>query len=178
MSYRQFALLAVPFVVLFAGCAPTNPTTSPNMQPGVASPSGEKFVLKDEPTGGKGVLKVRADAKDGEEVIVVGRIGGDQKPWVEGRASFYVVDPTLKPCAEERACSTPWDYCCVPKEELTPAMVSVKFLDEKGQVIDTDARTLLGVKELDMVVIKGKVEKSADKFVLRASGLFRRPATK
>src|SRR5438128_4021300 len=76
----------------------------------------ESYLLASEPTGAKGVSDIRKEAADGDEVLVVGRIGGSIKPWVDGRAAFMIVDPSLKSCrdAEGDSCPTPWDYCCTP----------------------------------------------------------------
>ena len=60
-----------------------------------------------------GVIKVRQEAKDQTDVVIVGRIGGSENPWVDGRAAFSIVDPSLKSCAEVGLdnCPKPWDYC-------------------------------------------------------------------
>ena len=60
------------------------------------------------------VIAVRKDAKDRQEVVVVGRIGGRVNPWIKGAAAFSIVDRSLKPCNEIEGdtCKTPWDYCC------------------------------------------------------------------
>ena len=57
---------------------------------------------------------MRGSAKEGDEVTIVGRIGGDVKPWIDGQAAFMLVDSKLKPCNEQGddGCATPWDYCC------------------------------------------------------------------
>jgi hypothetical protein len=74
---------------------------------------GSKYLLSQEPEGATGVSEVRADAKDKDEVVVVGRIGGMENPWVEDLAAFSIVDLALKPCNEigDDACPKPWDYC-------------------------------------------------------------------
>ena len=74
---------------------------------------GSKYLLSQEPEGATGVHDVRATAKDDDEVVVVGRIGGMENPWVEDLAAFSIVDPALKPCNEmgDDACPKPWDYC-------------------------------------------------------------------
>src|SRR5688500_12195265 len=70
------------------------------------SPEGEKYRLDAEPAGAEEVIKVRADAADGDEVVVVGRIGGDVNPWVEGRAAFTIVDNSVDACSD-----IPGDSC-------------------------------------------------------------------
>ena len=74
---------------------------------------GSKFLLSHEPEGAEDVIKVRESAKDEAEVVIVGRIGGSEVPWVEGRAAFSIVDTSLKSCLDVGSdqCPMPWDYC-------------------------------------------------------------------
>ena len=74
---------------------------------------GTKFLLAEEPGDATNVIAVRENAKDQDEVIIVGRIGGSADPWVNGRAAFSIVDLSLKSCKEcgSHDCPKPWDYC-------------------------------------------------------------------
>jgi hypothetical protein len=156
--------------VLATGCNKAAPPSEGNAA-GEAGPS--KYLLAQEPAGAKGVKDVRQQAKDGDEVVVVGRIGGDAKPWVEGRAAFWIVDPSLKSCKEcEENCPTPWDYCCTPKEEIVKAMATVKIVDG-GQTVAVDARQLLGLKELQTVVVHGTAKRDEKgNLTVLADGLY------
>jgi hypothetical protein len=177
MTRSTFGSFAVLSAVLLAGCARTD-APAPPVATGPAV-DGSKYVLAAEPEGAKPVKEVRAAAKDGDAVILVGRIGGTAKPWIEGRAGFLVIDPSFKPCNEkgDDACTTPWDYCCDPKEELVKGMATVKVVDAGGQTVAADAKQLLGVKELDWVVVRGTAKRD-DKgnLTVLADGVHRRPA--
>jgi len=168
-------------LLLVAGCNETSTPVASNSGSQRAA-DGEKFLLATEPEGAKGVSEVRQHVKDGDAVVVVGRIGGDVKPWVDGRAAFWIVDPSLKACGEggdDDGCKTPWDYCCTPKEDLVKAMATVKIADEAGQTISTDARELLGLKELQTVVVRGTAKRDADgNLTVIATGIYRRPEKK
>src|SRR4051812_30404773 len=178
---------ACGFVLLTAltavGCTPPS-APAPSSQKKEAevpapppSDAGRAYRLDAEPAGAKGVQEVRQDAKDGDEVVIVGRIGGSTKPFT-GRAAFTIVDPVLKHCGENPGdtCSTPWDYCCVGKEDLAKATVLVKVVDENGKTRPEDARTFLGVKELQTVVVHGKAKRDeAGNLTVAAAGLFVRP---
>ena len=74
---------------------------------------GTKFLLSTEPAGAKDVITAREVARDQDEVVIVGRIGGSENPWVKGRAAFSIVDSSLKSCKEcgSHDCPKPWDYC-------------------------------------------------------------------
>lgn len=156
MLSRIFGMI---LVVAFGAAAGCNQATIPegNSQGSVtAQAEGKKFLLDKEPAGVKGVIEIRKEAKDGDEVVLVGRVGGSAKPFTEGRASFLVVDYSLKPTAE---CDSPWDFCELPNKEVAAARVNVKFVDGDGKTIQTGARELFGIKELSTVVVKGKVSR-------------------
>jgi hypothetical protein len=126
----------------------------------VATPGQEsEMLLKDEPMGAMEVLALRKDAKDEQEVVVVGRIGGRPNPWVKNTAVFPIVDRSLRPCNEipGDACETPWDYCC--EADLPGATVLVTFVDEKGKAIKQDPRELFPIKELSTVVVQGTTKR-------------------
>lgn len=168
-------LAAVGFL---AGCSGDNAAG-----PRAAGPSieGSKFVLAAEPAGAKSVIALRKDAKDGDRVVIVGRIGGDKNPWIEGKAGFWIVDTSFKPCNEKEddACPTPWDYCCDSSQELAKGTATIKFVDEQGKTLNVDARKLLDLKELNTVVVEGRAKRDIEgNLVVLASGVYRRPDAK
>ena len=124
-----------------------------------ASDDGKQFLLEEQPEGATDVLAVRKAAKDQQEVIAVGRIGGRKNPWVKGAAAFSIVDRSLTPCneGEDSKCPTPWDYCCSPN--LSKATVLVMVVDAQGKIVRQDARKLLGVKELDTVFVQARAKR-------------------
>jgi len=172
-------LAAVALFTTLTGCTPDQPApnaVTPSATPATASaPSsdGAKFLLAEEPTGAQDVVAVRAEAKNDDEVVVVGRIGGAVNPWVDGLAAFTLVDASAKSCdeTEDDGCPTPWDFCCEPG--LGKKKIAVEFVDAQGAVVLTDAKTLLGLKELDSVVIRGKARRDeAGNITILATGLY------
>ena len=158
-SRAWISLLSMVIAVVVAGCGRQASTTA------IPQPSGPPidaslYLLPQEPGGAQDVIKARKASKDQDEVIVVGRIGGDKNPWVDGRAAFSIVDKSLKACSDTPGdnCPYPWDYCCETKK-LPTARALVKVVDEKGQLLGQDARTLLNVKELQTVVVRGKAQR-------------------
>ncbi|MFK7821006.1 MAG: hypothetical protein AB8G99_19985 [Planctomycetaceae bacterium] len=164
-------------VLLFAGCGDSATTESDTNDTSVSTASsidGSSFLAETEPEAAVDVIKARADATDGGDVVVVGRIGGDYNPWVDGMAVFRLVDRSLKPCNEIPGdeCPVPWDYCC-ETDKLPTSMVLVKFNDENGRPLAAGAKELFKVKELDTVVISGKVQKDdAGNVTVLASKMF------
>ena len=107
---KSVSLAACVGLVVAIGCSQESPTTATPQVTNLASAvDGSKYLLNSEPDDAMDVIKVRKEAKDDENIVIVGRIGGSENPWVEGRAAFSIVDPSLKPC--EDGCPKPWDYC-------------------------------------------------------------------
>lgn len=159
---------------LLIGCG--QPGAPPAATTKAAAPKidGTKFVLSEEPAEAKAVSEVREEAKNGDEIVIVGRIGGDRDPWVRDRASFLIVDQKLIPCNERKGdnCPTPWDYCC-DSDVLAKSKATIKFVDDAGKTLANDARQLFNVKELQTVVVKGQAKRDeAGNLTVLASGLF------
>lgn len=137
----------------------------------------DKYVVTEEPKDAQTVLDTREKAKDKDDVVVVGRIGGRKNPWVKGAAAFSIVDPSLKACNERPGdtCPTPWDYCC--EGDLSKATAFVTVIDDKtGKTLKADAQDTLKLHELDTVVVQGKAQRDKKgNLTIAASKLFVRP---
>lgn len=138
---------------------------------------GSKFVLSVEPSESQGVISVRETAKDKDDVVIVGRIGGSLTPWVDGRAAFQIVDSSLVACSDEKedgevcSCKTPWDYCC--ETDLPKAMTLVQFVEPDGTVVKHDARKIFELEELQTVIVKGKAKRDeTGNLIIMAKGMF------
>ncbi|MFH1303568.1 MAG: hypothetical protein ABIK07_21140 [Planctomycetota bacterium] len=160
-----------------AGCG--GPTSAPENKSSTESSETKpttttEVLLTSEPAGAKEVIDARKSAVNDEEVVLVGRIGGSENPWVDGRAVFSIVDNSLKACSDipGDGCAKPWDYCC-ETDKLPTAMALIKVVDEKGTLINEDARKLLNLKELQTVVVKGKAQRDdAGNLTVFANGIF------
>ena len=164
---------------LLVGCGQPGAPPAATTKAPAPKIDGTKFVLAEEPADAKTVLEVREESKDGDAVVIVGRIGGDRDPWVTDRASFLIVDPTLIPCNERKGdnCPTPWDYCC-DSDVLAKSKATIKFVDDAGKTLANDARQLFNVKELQTVVVKGQAKRDeAGNLTVLASGLFVRSSS-
>ncbi|MDZ4852452.1 MAG: hypothetical protein SGI77_24450 [Pirellulaceae bacterium] len=130
------------------------------------------YVTKTEPAGAIPVGEARSSAKSDEHVVLVGHIGGSAKPFVDGIAAFTVVDPKVPYCAAKEGCPTPWDYCC-EQGQVKDNIALVQIVDDAGKTIAEDARKLLGVKELNLVVVSGKAQRDeAGNLTLLADKVF------
>jgi len=128
-----------------AGCSSSAPVSK--------QPVDQTLLLAAEPADPVEVLDAKDQAKDGEAVVIVGRLGGGVKPWIDGRAAFLLVDTRVLPaCKEGEKCD---ENCPGCSEAMLQASTMVKFLDRNGRVRLVDARDLLGVKEEQTVVVRG-----------------------
>jgi len=147
------AILAGFFIL--GGCSSKPASTSPPVTSG-PSQEGKQYLLTGEPQDARDVIAMRSSVKDGQDVVVVGRIGGSDEPFVEDVAAFTIVDRSLQACSDVPGdnCPTPWDYCC-RTDALPEASVLVKVVDESGSLIPVGARELLGLGYLQTVVVQG-----------------------
>jgi len=172
---KRIVLLSACFGLLLAiGCSQQSGEEAANSPSNDVSVDGSKYVLNEQPEDAKEVIAAREAAADGDEVVVVGRIGGDVNPWIENRAAFSIVDNSLRACSDIPGdeCPTPWDYCC-ETDKLATGTALVKVVDADGQLIKTDARKLLPVKELSTVVVRGKAQRDdAGNLTVLADGVY------
>lgn len=145
-------------VLAIAGCANESVETEPT-----TDRDGAKFLMSEEPAEAQEVIHVRENAKHGDDVLIVGRIGGGANPWIDGRAAFTIVDNSLKACSDIPGdqCEQPWDYCC-ETGKLPSSTALVKVVDEQGNLVKADARQLLHVKELSTVIARGEAQRDDD----------------
>ena len=165
-------LLSLPGCSQEAPPAPAGPSVSDSVEV-----DGSQFILSEEPEGAVEVIAAREASEDGDDVVLVGRIGGGLNPWIEGRAAFSIVDNSLKACSDIPGdkCPKPWDYCC-ETDRLAEATTLVKIVDSDGELVAQDARKLLGLRELQTVVIRGRaVRDDVGNLTILAAGLFVQP---
>jgi hypothetical protein len=122
---------------------------------------GSAYLAASEPAGASSVGVARQRSKAGEPITLVGTIGGSPAPFVEGLAAFTLVDSSIPYCSEDEGCPTPWDYCCT-QDQVREKIATVKIINEAGSPVMRDARELLGVAELDEVVVSGTAERDAE----------------
>ncbi len=135
-----------------------------------AIPENSQFTLASEPPGACDVMDFRDEAKDGQRVIVLGRVGGGVKPWIDGRAAFLLVDERVSASCDEDQCEADCVQCA---QQLAAATTLVKFVDEQGKVLPVDARALLGLKEQQTVVIRGIASRDkAGNVSIAADGIY------
>lgn len=108
-----------------------------------------------------GVGAMKPAAKQGDRVIVVGRIGGSKEPFLADRAMVTIVDPSVKLCGEDESgddhCATPWDFCCEPRENLRKMSIAVVANAADGAPIPHTLLGQGGLKPGVRVVVEGTI---------------------
>lgn len=154
LSMKPAVLFGLCLGLAAIGCAPAaQPPTNT-----VSSADGAKYLVKSEPQSAVGVGAARESSKDNDEIVLVGRIGGSSKPFIDGVAAFTIVDPKVPHCSKEEGCKTPWDYCC-EQNQVKGNIATVKIVNSDTKPVQEDARKLLGIKELNMVVVRGTAKR-------------------
>ena len=162
----------LPLIVLgvITGCA-----DSTSHETITVSVDRSKYILSTEPTGAIGVTEARQDSKHDDDIVLVGRIGGRENPWIDGRAAFMLIDASMSVVAEgEDAGETEvclGDCCASLRAECTTL---VKVIDENGKPLDVDARELFDAETDDLVVVQGKVQRDDEQstFTIAADGVY------
>lgn len=131
-----------------------------------ASPGGEP----------KAITAIRATVKPGDDITVSGRILGNAKPFVAGRAAFILGDPAvLQACNEnpDDACDSPWDTCCETPEDKKRATATIQIVDASGRVLKEPIEGVAGIQNLATVTVSGKVAEgsSADLLIVNATAI-------
>ncbi|HYG77973.1 MAG TPA: hypothetical protein VEK08_23410 [Planctomycetota bacterium] len=180
MKKVQSAIILLSLLV-FAGCgggAKTTQTPS-NTAPNATAQLPEGVLLKEAPAGAKDVSTVKKEAKAGDEVVMKGRIAGDKDVFVPQRAMFVLADTKLLACSERPGdnCPYPWDLCCETPETLKESTATVQLVDANGKPLKMDLKGVNGIKELSVLVVKGKVaDREGGRLLVTASGIFIEPA--
>lgn len=90
-------------------------------------------------------------------VTVVGRIAarGDEDPFLEGKASFVILDlPADAHAGKKGHDSANCPFC--KKRAAKAALAAVQFVDDEGNVLPFDARRLFGVAKGAEVIVRGE----------------------
>lgn len=138
----------------------------------------EGLFLTVAPDGIQKIPDLKASAKEGDEVVIHGVIGGRKEPFGGGRAYFNVVDASHericgKPDGPGSACPNPWDFCCTAQDKLTGLMATVQLVGEDGKPLTGTLQGVHGLKPLTKLIIKGKVAIVGEKVLtVNATGLF------
>jgi predicted hotdog family 3-hydroxylacyl-ACP dehydratase len=148
--------------------------TAPTTPPAAILPAG--LFIETEPADAVPVHTAKQSAREGERIVIRGRIGGTREPFVAGRAVMTIVDPGLPTC-DERAdddCPTPWDYCCETRADIVASAATVQVSGDNGGPLRADLKNISGLKPGAEVVIVGTVGRteSPTAFLVHAKTIY------
>ncbi len=176
---RITCLLVVCASLLLVACGGANDKKDAKAQggsPTTASAVPAELFVAAAPGAPQAIEELKKSAKEGDEVIVRVVVGGEEKPMVDTLASMMVIDVSIPSCAADADdhCPTPWDYCCVAKEELLKHKATVQAVDAGGKPLKASFAAGQKIKPHDTLVVKGKVGPRPDPqvFVINATGIF------
>jgi hypothetical protein len=120
------------------------------------------------------------------DVVLVGVVGGVTNPSPQifpdfpfdpDAAVFFLVDPEAVAAAEEHghqhAPGEECAFCLANAADASTLIAAVRFLDEDGEPLPVDVRTLFDLKEKETVVIRGTATaKTGSILTVDATGLY------
>jgi hypothetical protein len=169
------ACLALAIATLFVSCQKSDNSTA---APTSSTPSAALSAVLAAPPAGdpKPIHLIRTTAKPGDEITISGKIMGNKKPFVDGRAAFILGDEDLlTPCNEDPddKCETPWDVCCDSPEDKKRGIATIQIVGEDGRVLKEPLEGVGGLAKLAAVTVSGKVAEgsSPDLLVINATAI-------
>jgi len=167
---------SVLFVALAASAALAQ---SPKPADAPALPT--TLFLAGPPAKAQEVAGAKKDAKEGQPILLHGRIGGSKDPFTPNRAIFTLVDASIPSCSDagpKDHCPTPWDYCCEPKEKIVANAATIQVVGADGKPLKSGLKSLSGFEPGKEVWVVGKVAKTDNKVTLmvNATGLYAKGA--
>jgi hypothetical protein len=162
-----------------SGCGKSEPAAKPSEKAPVAVPLPENLFLTAAPKDAKDIKAAKVGLKAGDKIVIIGRIGGSEDPFVAGRAIFTLVDKSMKTCDEDSpmpGCKTPWDYCCDPREVITANSAVIQVVGPEGQPLKTSLNGIKGLKPQATVTVVGTVKQAeGQNVVINATGFYVKP---
>ena len=94
------------------------------------------------------VLEARERNEAGQLLVIQGFIGGMVEPFTQSRALFILGDESIKTCDKIPGdhCPTPWDACCEDRAKLIDGSITVRLLDDHGQILQGTLKNVMGIE--------------------------------
>ncbi len=167
---RTGLLLSTVFIVIAVGGCKDSPTPGASATAPTPSPT---WLLAAMPTGAIPVAEAKQSAREGDQVVVRGRIGGRRDPMNANVAVFVMIDPAIPHC-KIGVCKVPWDYCCETPESITTNSATVQLVGDDGKPMKIDLGSH-ALEPLDEIVVVGTVGPRPKEavFVIHAKGIHR-----
>ena len=176
-SLGTLLVLAALAISTILGCGKSDDGEKPSGAGGTSTASlPANLFLATAPGQPVAVKQVKAQAQEGDDVIVRVAVGGEVNVFVDGRAIVKVIDTEMKNLclSPDDSCKTPWDYCCSTTDELQPHRATVRVVDAEGKTLKVGLKGARQIEELKTLVVKGVVAKGSDgkNLVIDAKGIY------
>jgi hypothetical protein len=163
-KFSIFAVLTVAVVLVVIGCDAREEQLTPataTASGGAPLPAG--LVVTEAPAGALDVTVAKQAAKDGDAIVIRGKIGGGEQPIAKNRAIMTVLDASVTTCDTMPAdsCKTPWDACCEPAEKIAANSATVQVVDANGRPLAASLESIAGLKPLSKVTVSGVAKRAA-----------------
>jgi hypothetical protein len=125
------------------------------------------------------VAAAKQSAKQGDHVLVRGRIGAQKEPLAKNRAILTLADVSLPTCDKTamHTCETPWDSCCEPAEELVAKSATIQVVGADGRPLKAGLQGVAGIAPGKELVVAGTVTDlhGGDALVIAADRIYVMP---
>ena len=164
-----FATVSLALILAVVGCGDDEQQAAApgaSAAPVTALPAG--LIVTEVPAAAQDVTAVKRDAKDGDAVVIRGKVGGAEEPMAKNRAIMTVLDPSVPTCdtMPGETCKTPWDACCEPSDKIAANSATVQVVDASGKPLAATLENVAGLKPLSKVTVSGVARRPAGSDVL------------
>jgi hypothetical protein len=155
----SMCVLILATLTIAIGCKKT-PSPAPTASATESLPAN--LIATTPPTGAVDIIAAKAAAKDGDTIVIKGRVGAQKEPLAANRAIMTLADISLPTCDKTPMdnCPTPWDSCCQPAEELVAKSISVQVVGADGRPLKAGLAGVAGIAPLKQVIVSGTAKTS------------------
>ncbi|HTU25087.1 MAG TPA: hypothetical protein VMF30_06805 [Pirellulales bacterium] len=161
------------FLLAIAGCLAGSLAGCGRAADGRIAVERQRLVLPEEPGGATSIAEARKNLIVQPEVTLVGRIGAaDHEAFEPDRATFVLSD--LPADGHHQHAGHDADNCPFCRHRAKQmSLALVQLVDERGEILRTDAPTLLGVEAGQLVVVRGRGQwnDKLELLVVKAAGV-------
>jgi len=162
---RVMKIMLLTSVALLGCEGEGNETANKNTTTNATAGIPATIFMANRPANVKNLVEVKKNAKVGDQVTFLARIGGRAKPFVEEHAIFVVADPSLESCdllADEDHCPVPWDYCCENGTLLRNGMATIRIIGKDGRALGVNAKGAGGLQASKFIIVQSTVSNRND----------------
>ena len=106
------------------------------------------------------ILDTKKNKLTNKTILLSGYIGGRREPFTKGRASFVVIDNSIKKCDEIKGdnCPTPWDACCEDRRTILSSTLTVQIIDENSSLLKGTLKDVDGLQPGKRIKVLGTID--------------------